>query len=76
MSFTSTFPNAGGAKCTFEASKVKSTFTIGGPMVIHTVKQKFKTNKKISGAQCPKEGTLTGTFHGTSNGETVESELT
>jgi len=76
VSFTSTFPNEGGLKCTFEASKVKSTFTVGGPVVIHTVKQKFKANKKTSGAGCPKEGTLTGTFQGTSNGETVESELT
>ena len=70
------FPNEGGLKCTFEASKVKSTFTIGGPVVIHTAKQKFKANKKTSGAGCPKEGTLTGTFKGTSGGETVESELT
>ncbi len=75
VSFTSTFPNEGGLKCTFEASKVKSTFTIGGAVVIHTEKQKFKANKKTSGAGCPKEGTLTGTFKGTSGGETVESEL-
>ena len=74
VSFVSTFPNEG-IKCTFEASKVKSTFTIGGPVVIHTVKQKFKANKKTSGAGCPKEGTLSGTFQGTSGGETVESEL-
>jgi len=76
VSFTSTFPNEGGLKCTFEAAKVKSSFTIGGPVVIHTVKQKFKANKKISGAQCPKEGTLTGDWTVTSGGEAVESELT
>ena len=76
VSFTSTFPNAGGAKCTFETAKVKSSFTIGGPVVIHTIKQKFKASKKLSNPQCPKEGTLTGDFTGTSNGETVESELT
>ncbi len=74
VSFISTFPNEG-IKCTFEAAKVKSSFTIGGPVVIHTVKQKFKANKKTSGAGCPKEGTLSGTFQGTSGGETVESEL-
>ncbi len=76
VSFTSTFPSAGGAKCTFEASKVKSSFTIGGPVVIKTVKQKFKANKKLSNAQCPKEGTLSGEWTVTSEGETVESELT
>ena len=55
---------------------MKSTFTIGGPVVIHTTKQKFKANKKTSGAGCPKEGTLTGDWTVTSAGETVESELT
>jgi hypothetical protein len=75
IAFVSTFPNAGGAKCTFEASKVKSAFTIGGPVVIHTVKQKFKANKKVSNPQCPKEGTLSGDWTVTSKGETVESEL-
>jgi len=76
IAFVSTFPNEGGLKCTFEASKVKSSFTIGGAVVIHTVKQKFKANKKTSGAGCPKEGTLTGDWTVTSGGETVESELT
>ncbi len=75
ITFVSTFPNAGGLKCTFEASKVKSTFTIGGPVVIHTAKQKFKANKKTSGTGCPKEGTLTGEWTVTSAGETVESEV-
>jgi hypothetical protein len=75
ISFTSTFPNAAGAKCTFETAKVKSSFTVGGPVVLHTVKQKFKANKSVSNPQCPKEGTLTGDWTGTSNGETVESEL-
>jgi hypothetical protein len=76
ISFTSTFPSAAGAKCTFETAKVKSTFTVGGPVVIHTVKQKFKTNKSASNPQCPKEGTLTGDWAVTSNGEVVEGELT
>jgi hypothetical protein len=76
ITFVSTFPDSGGLKCTFETAKVKSSFTIGGPVVIHTVKQKFKANKKTSGAGCPKEGTLTGDWTVTSGGETVESELT
>ena len=76
VAFVSTFPDAGGPKCTFEASKVKSSFTIGGPVVILTIKQKFKANKKVSSPQCPKEGTLTGDWTVTSGGETVTSELT
>ena len=59
----------------FEAAKVKSTFTIGGPVAIVTNQTEVQANKKTSGAGCPKEGTLTGTFKGTSGGETVESEL-
>ncbi len=75
VSFTSVFPNDGNATCVFEAAKVKSTFTPGGPVEIVTNKQKFKLNKNASTSVCPKEGTLTGTFKGTSGGETVESEL-
>ena len=75
VSFTSVFPTSG-ATCVFEAAKVKSTFTPGGPVTIVTSKQKFKLNKKASTPACPKEGTLSGTFTGTSGGETVESELT
>ncbi len=75
VSFTSIFPN-GDATCVFEAAKVKSTFTPGGPVTIVTSKQKFKLNKSASTPVCPKEGTLSGTFNGTSGGETVESELT
>ncbi len=75
VSFTSIFPDSN-ATCVFEAAKVKSTFTPGGPVTIVTNKQKFKLNKKASTPVCPKEGTLTGTFTGTSGGETVESELT
>jgi hypothetical protein len=73
VSFTSHF--SGGIECTFEASKVKSTFNIGGATTITTSKQKFKLAKG-SNAACPKEGTLTGTWAVTSGGETVESELT
>jgi len=74
VSFTSTF--GGGVACTFEASKVKSSFTIGGPLSLSTTKQKFKASKKISNPQCPKEGTLTGTWSVTSGSEVVSTELT
>jgi hypothetical protein len=73
VSFTSTF--AGGIVCIFEASKVKSSFTIGGPVKITTANQVFKASKASNGA-CPKEGKLSGEFSVTSGGETVESELT
>jgi hypothetical protein len=73
VSFTSVF--SGGVTCTFEASKVKSTFTIGGPARIHTNNQVFKTSK-TSNPACPKEGKLSGEWTLTSDGETVESELT
>lgn len=74
VTFVSSF-EGGSVKCTFEASKVKSTFNIGGAVTITTSKQKFKANKKSSGSACPKEGTLTGTWAVTSGGETVESEV-
>jgi hypothetical protein len=73
--FTSVFPGAG-VTCVFEASKVKASFTIGGPLKITTSNQVFKANKKTSGAACPKEGKLSGEFSLTSSGETIESELT
>lgn len=74
VSFTSHF--GGGIECVFEASKVKSSFNIGGPTTIKTESQKFKVNKKASNAVCPKEGTLSGTWAVTSEGEVVETELT
>jgi hypothetical protein len=73
--FTSVFPKAG-VTCVFEASKVKSSFNVGGPTKLQTKNQVFKQNKKTSGPACPKEGKLTGEWTVTSDGETVESELT
>jgi hypothetical protein len=73
--FTSVFPSAG-ATCTFESSKVKASFTIGGPLKIKTTNQVFKINKKTSTSVCPKEGKLSGEFSLNSSGETIESELT
>lgn len=74
VTFTSTF--SGGTVCVFEASKVKSSFTIGGALKLKTENQVFKINKKSSSSLCPKEGKLTGEWTVTSGGKTVETELT
>jgi len=79
VTFTATFPASAGAKCTFEAITVTSTFTpgkAGAPtaVVVTTASQPFKLAKG-SNAACPTEGKLSGTFGVTSAGETVESEL-
>jgi hypothetical protein len=81
--FTSTFlalepPNN---KCTFEASKTKTTFglsTTKAPITITTTKQTFKHAKKAANQStlCPASGVLSGTFTGTSGGETLEDQLT
>jgi len=85
VAFTSTFPAAGNAKCTFESGKVAATFTAKkpakgksetGPLNLSTSNQLFKLNKKISNAACPTSGKLTGTFTTTSAGKTVEAEFT
>ena len=73
VSFTATF--GGGVKCTFEASKVKSSFGTSGPVVIKTTNQVFKAGKGSNGL-CPKSGKLSGEFTTTSSGETIEAELT
>ena len=84
VTFTSTFPQAGGAKCTFESAKVAATFTAKkpakgksetGPLNLATSNQLFKLNKKISNVACPVSGKLTGTFAPTSAGETIEAEF-
>ena len=70
VTFTSTFlalapPN----KCTFEASKISSTFPIGKegspiPLEFTTTNQTFKLNKKIAGTApiCPTTGLLSGNW--------------
>ncbi len=74
VAFTSVFPGGGpGAECTYEAAKVNSTFTVGGPLTLTTTEQLFKKNKKLSNSLCPETGKLSGTFSVTSGGETVES---
>lgn len=83
LAFTSEFlglapPN----KCTFEASKIASTFTpgpAGSPQAVDvtTSGAKFKLNKKAPGTApiCPTEGTMGGTWiTEDANGE-VSSEL-
>jgi hypothetical protein len=75
VTFTSTFPGAGGAKCTYEAAKVKATFNTSG-IVTETVKEQvFKANKKTSNPACPTSGKLSGTFKLFSGSEAVEDEL-
>jgi len=81
--FTSTFlalepPNN---KCTFEATKTKTTYgltTTKAPITITTTKQTFKHAKKAANQStlCPASGVLSGTFTGTSGGETLEDQLT
>lgn len=80
VAFKSTFILAEGASCTYEASKVKSTFTPGAagspvPVELTTTKQVFKVNKGVSNPACPKSGELSGHFTMSSGGETVLSEL-
>ncbi len=75
VTFTSTFPDAGNAKCVFEAAKVESKFNTNGPVKITTTKQVFKRAKKGSAEICPEKGELSGEFNLTSNGEVVEGEL-
>jgi hypothetical protein len=75
VTFTSTFPGAGGAKCTYEAAKVASTFNTSGVITQTTTNQVFKANKKTSNPACPKEGKLSGSFKLFSGDEAVEAEL-
>jgi hypothetical protein len=75
VAFTSTFPGAGGAKCTYEASKVKSTFNTSGVITQTVSEQVFKVNKKTSNPACPTSGKLSGTFKLFSGSEPVEAEL-
>jgi len=77
VTFVSTFPAAGGAKCAFASKKVLSSFPVSTtpvPLVITTSNQVFKL-KAGSTAGCPTEGKLNGTFSTTSNGEPVEVEV-
>ncbi len=82
VAFTSTFlglapPN----KCTFEASKIVSTFAAGAkgspiPLEFTTTNQLFKLNKKAPGtaAICPPEGKLSGSWTSTDSNGTVSVE--
>ena len=83
VGFTSTFlalspPN----KCTFEASKIVSTFPVGAagspvPVVFTTTNQLFKLNKKAPGTAsiCPPTGQLSGTWNVTDANGVVTDEL-
>jgi len=83
VTFTSTFlglapPN----KCTFEAAKLTSTFTVGKekapvPLKFTTPSQLFKLNKKAAGTApiCPPSGTLSGEWTVTDVNGVVSTEL-
>jgi hypothetical protein len=75
VTFTSVFPEAGGAVCVYEAAKVLSSINTVGVITQTTTNQVFKANKKTSNPACPKEGKLSGTFKLFSGGEAVEAEL-
>lgn len=75
VTFKSVFPAAGGASCTYEASKVKSTFNTSGVITQTVTNQVFKANKKTSNPACPKEGKLSGEFKLFSGSEAVEAEI-
>lgn len=69
-------------RCTFEASKLSSTFTVGRegepvPLEITTTDATFKLNKKAAGDSpiCPTEGKLSGTWTTSSGGEALDAEL-
>jgi hypothetical protein len=77
VTFVSTFPAAGGAKCAFASKKVLSSFPVSSspvPFNITTSGQVF-TLKAGSTEGCPTSGKLSGTFTTTSNGEPVEVEV-
>jgi hypothetical protein len=79
VAFTVSFLAVEGLSCTYEASKVKSTFNAGPqgnpePVTISTSKQVFKAAKK-SNAACPKSGELSGNVKAVADGETIEAEI-
>jgi hypothetical protein len=79
VAFTVTFLALEGVSCTYEASKVKSTFNAGAaghpePVTVNTSDQVFKAAKK-SNAACPKTGELSGSIKAVANGETLEAEI-
>jgi len=84
VGFTSTFLALEGPnnKCTFEASKIVSTFPVGAagspvPVVFTTTNQVFKLNKKAPGTApiCPPEGKLSGNWTVTDANGVITDEL-
>ncbi len=65
---------AAGIECTFEATKVKFAYNLGGPVKLTVAKAKFKAPKG-GNALCPKKGELSGEFNMTSGGEAVEATI-
>jgi hypothetical protein len=84
VTFTSTFLALEGPKnkCTFEASKIKSTFPVGKEghpvnLEFTTTNQTFKLNSKApdTAAICPKSGLLSGNWNVTDTNGQVTNEL-
>ena len=84
VTFTSTFLALEGPKnkCTFEASKIKSTFPVGKEghpvnLEFTTTNQTFKLNSKApdTAAICPKTGLLSGNWNVTDTNGQVTNEL-
>lgn len=74
ISYTAEFVDLGDAKCTLEGTKVKFSMNTSGPVKLTVTNQKFKAPKGSAPA-CPKEGTLSGEFNMTSEGEVVEAKV-
>jgi hypothetical protein len=79
VAFSVTFLGLEDVTCTYEASKVNSTFNAGTaghpePLTVNTSDQVFKAAKK-SNAACPKTGELSGSIKAVANEETIEAEI-
>jgi hypothetical protein len=74
-----TFPEAGGAKCSYLIKKLLLSFPVSATPVPLVVKTPFPEPRFTlvpgSTAGCPTEGKLRGKFSTTSNGEAVEVEV-
>jgi hypothetical protein len=83
--WTQTYPDAGDAVCTYEASTFAGTFPkllpkkgeslVGPAMVVTNSNQLFKLNKKVSNAACTDSVEISGDWNVTSRGETVLPEF-
>jgi len=75
VSLVFSFLGAGGIECDFQISKLKGTFTPGGPLALATEAQRFKAQGSLSAPACPRGATLSADWTVTSEGEAVEAVL-